>query len=214
MNENGFSTRAVHEIGTRKESFRALRFPVYDNVAFDFESAEAMANTFFGRSPEFAYSRITNPTVEVFEQKLTALEDGFGTVAVSSGMAAISTTIFNLVGEGDNIVSASSLFGGTYTFYTNILKPLGIEPRFVAADKPEAFAGAIDYRTRLIFLETISNPCIVVPDFRAISEIAKAKDIPVIADGTVTTPYLFAGKAFGVNIIVHSTTKYISGGAT
>ncbi len=214
MKDMGFTTKAIHELGSRKDGYGGLRFPIYAGVAFCFESAEAMEDNFFGRRADFAYSRISNPTVEVFEKKLTALEDGFATVAVSSGMAAISTAILNLLTEGDNIVAASSLFGGTYSFLMNVLGPIGARTLFVPADDPKAIGAAIDDRTRAIFLETISNPCMIVPDFEAISRIARARNVVIIADSTVTTPYLFNAKRFGVNVVVHSTTKYISGGAT
>jgi len=210
----GFTTKAIHESGVPKEGLRALRFPIYSGVAHDFESAEAMADTFFGRNADFAYSRISNPTVQVFENKMTALESGFATVAVSSGMAAISATILNLAGEGDNIVAASSLFGGSYSLLANVVSNLGVTPRFVAIDDVAAIRSAIDGRTRGVFMETISNPCIQVPNFEAISRVALERKVPVIADSTVTTPYLFNGIRFGVNVVVHSTTKYISGGAT
>ncbi len=212
--DRGFSTKAIHESGTRKDGYGGLRFPIYAGVAFGFDSAEAMADNFLGRSAAFAYSRIANPTVDVFEKTLTALEEGLATVAVSSGMAAISATLLNLLTEGDNLVAASSLFGGTYSFLTNVLGPLGVRTRFVPADDPEAIGAALDDRTRAIFLETISNPCMIVPDFQSISEMARRRNVVVIADSTVTTPYLFNAKRFGVNLVVHSTTKYISGGAT
>jgi len=210
----GFSTRAIHGAGPGKEAHRALQFPIYAGVAHDFESAETMADTFFGRKAAFAYSRIANPTVDAFEKKLTSLEDGLATVAVSSGMAAISITLLNLLSKGDNIVSSSSLFGGTYSLFRNILAPLGIEVRFVQIDNLEAVEAAIDAQTRAIFFETISNPCSVVPDFEGLSRLARSNKIPLITDSTTTTPYLFRAKRHGVNIVVHSTTKYISGGAT
>jgi O-acetylhomoserine (thiol)-lyase len=213
MKDPGFSTRAIHESG-RKGAIRALRFPVYAGVAFDFESAESMADCFLGRNLDFAYSRISNPTVDAFERRMTALEDGYASVAVSSGMAAISTALHNLVQEGDNIVAGSSLFGGTYSLFTNVLAPLGVGTRFVPIDDLERIEAAMDERTRAVFFETISNPSILVPDFAAISAIAREKRVPLIADSTVTTPYLFDSKGFGVNLVIHSTTKYISGGAT
>jgi O-acetylhomoserine (thiol)-lyase len=173
-----------------------------------------MADSFNGRRSGYAYSRIANPTVETFERTMTVLEDGLSTVAVSSGMAAISTTLFNLIIAGDNIVAASSLFGGTYSLLRNVIAPFGVETRFVPADDTQAIEAAIDSRTRVVFLETISNPCSVVPDFRAISAITHRRGVVLVADSTVTTPYLFQAKQFGVDIAIHSTTKYVSGGAT
>lgn len=214
MKTAGFTTKAVHGRGPHKDAHQALRFPVYDGVAFDFASAETMADVFSGRRAVHAYSRISNPTVEAFERRITLLEDGLATVAVSSGMAAISTALLNLLNSGDNIVAASSLFGGTYSLLKNVLGPLGIETRFVPVDDPQSVEEAMDDRTRIIYLETISNPCMIVPDFEAISGIARRYHAVIIADSTVTTPYLFSAKKFGVNVVVHSTTKYVSGGAT
>ncbi len=214
MKAAGFTTKAIHGTGPHKDAHQALRFPVYDGVAFDFASAEAMADAFSGRTAVHAYSRISNPTVEAFERRITLLEQGLATVAVSSGMAAISITLLNLLNAGDNIVAASSLFGGTYSLLKNVLGPLGIATRFVPADDPQSVAAAMDDRTRVIFLETISNPCMIVPDFEAISAIARKHRAVVVADSTVTTPYLFSAGKFGVNVVVHSTTKYVSGGAT
>jgi O-acetylhomoserine (thiol)-lyase len=210
----GFSTRAIHGTGSGKEANRALQFPIYAGVAHDFESAEAMGEAFSGRRAAFAYSRIANPTVDAFEKKLTLLENGLASVAVSSGMAAISTTLLNLISQGDNIVSSSSLFGGTFSLFRNVFSPLGIEVRFVPINDLKAMEAAIDGNTRAIFLETISNPCTVVPDFEGIARIAHTHKLVLIADSTATTPYLFPAKHHGINIVIHSTTKYISGGAT
>jgi O-acetylhomoserine (thiol)-lyase len=173
-----------------------------------------MADVFSGRKASHAYTRISNPTVEAFERKITALESGVASVAVASGMAAISTTFLNLLTAGENIVSTSSLFGGTYTLFKKILSPFGVETRFVPAEDLDAIEAAIDGHTRAIFTETISNPCMIVADFEGMSHIAWKHRIPVIADSTVTTPYLFHARDFSVNIVLHSTTKYISGGAT
>jgi O-acetylhomoserine (thiol)-lyase len=213
-NPLGFTTRAIHESRTGKDPNHSLRFPIYATVSHDFETAETMADSFSGRRGGYAYSRIANPTVDAFERTITALEEGIATVAVSSGMAAISTTLFNLVLTGDNIVAASSLFGGTYSLMRNVVRPLGVEIRFVPADDTAAIEAAIDGRTRAVFLETISNPCSIVPDFGKISEVTSRHHVVLIADSTVTTPYLFHAKQFGVNVVIHSTTKYISGGAT
>jgi len=214
MKHRGFTTRAIHESGAGKEAHGALRFPTYDTAAFGFESAEDMADAFSGRRAAHAYTRISNPTVDVFERKITALENGVASVAVASGMAAISATFLNLLAAGDNIIATASLFGGTYTFFKKVLTPFGVETRFVPANALNAIETAIDGNTRAIFTETISNPGMIVPDFAGISSIARKHRIPVIADGTVTTPYLFHARDFGVNVVLHSTTKYISGGAT
>lgn len=214
MTARGFTTRAVHGPGARKESLNAIRFPVYAGVAHDFESAEAMSEAFTGKRAAHSYSRISNPTVEAFERGMTLLEEGVASVALSSGMAAITAVFTNILSAGDSIVAASSLFGGTFSLIKNVLGPLGIEGRFVPIVDPAAVERAIDGTTRAIFLETIANPAMVVPDISAIAEIARARRIPLIADSTVTTPYLFSARTFGVDIAVHSTTKYISGGGS
>lgn len=214
MNPPGFTTRAVHEPLTGRDANRSLQFPIYAGVAYDFGTAETMADTFGGRKASFAYSRIANPTVSAYERKITALEEGFGTVAVSSGMAAISVALLNLLTEGDTLVAASSLFGGTYSLFKNVLRPLGIRVKFVPITDLPAVEAAIDGNTRVLFLETISNPCTTIPDFEGISRIARRHNVALVADSTATTPYLFPARRFGVNIVIHSTTKYISGGAT
>jgi O-acetylhomoserine (thiol)-lyase len=214
MNKPGFTTRAVHEPQMGKDANRALQFPIYAGVAHDFGTAEAMADTFAGRKAAYAYSRIANPTVAAFERKLTVLEDGLGTVAVSSGMAAITTALLNLISEGDTLVVASSIFGGTYSLFQNVLQPLGVTIKYVPIIDLNAVEAAIDKTTRVLFLETISNPCTTIPDFDEISKIARRHNVVVVADSTATTPYLFPAGKFGVNIVIHSTTKYISGGAT
>jgi O-acetylhomoserine (thiol)-lyase len=209
-----FETRALHGREGQKESLDALRFPVYSGVAFDFAKAEDMELAFTHRKPAHAYSRITNPTVEHFERKLTLLEQGLGTIAVSSGMAAMTTALLALLGRGDNLVASKFLFGNTYSLLKNTLYAFGIETRFVDIREIGRIAEAIDGQTRLILVETISNPQMVVPDFAEISALAVNKGLILMVDGTVTTPYLFAAKDFGVHLVIHSTTKFISGGAT
>ena len=220
MESTGFSTKAVHGDVLKEDVHRAIRYPIYAGVAFHFESAEAIEDAFAFRRPAHAYSRVTNPTVEAFERKLNALENGRGAIAVASGMAAISNVFFNLLKQGENIVSANSLFGNTYSFFKKTLKNFGIETRFVDMDDLNQVHEAVDEKTRALFVETISNPKMNVPDISKIVKIAHDKGkalssgIAVIVDSTVTTPYLFRGKEFGVDLVVHSSTKLISGGAT
>jgi len=214
MIKPGFTTRAIHEPTLGRDANRALMFPIYAGVAHEFENAEAMEETFTGRRAAFAYSRIANPTVTAFERKLTALEDGTGSVAVSSGMAAISVSLLNLLSKGDTLVAASSVFGGTYALFKKVFYPLGITVKFVPVTDIGRIEDAMDDSTRALFLETVSNPDTMIPDFEEISRIASRHNAAVVADSTVTTPYLFPAKKFGVNVVVHSTTKYISGGAT
>jgi O-acetylhomoserine (thiol)-lyase len=209
-----FETRAVHGNAAQIEAHNALRFPVYSGVAFDFAKAEDMELAFTHRKPAHVYSRITNPTLDHFEKKLTLLEQGLGTIALSSGMAALTTTLLAVLRRGDNLVAAKYLFGNTYSLLKDTLSEFGIGTRFVDIRDYDRIAAAFDDQTRLILAETISNPQMVVPDFHKIAALAAEKGLILLVDGTVTTPYLFAAKEFGVHVVIHSTTKYISGGAT
>jgi O-acetylhomoserine (thiol)-lyase len=209
-----FETRAVHGNAAQNEAHNALRFPVYSGVAFDFAKAEDMELAFTHRKPAHVYSRITNPTIDHFEKKLTLLEQGLGTIALSSGMAALTTTLLAVLRRGDNLVAAKYLFGNTYSLLKDTLSEFGIETRFVDIRDCDRIAAAIDGQTRLILAETISNPQMVVPDFHKVAALAAEKGLILLVDGTVTTPYLFAAKEFGVHVVIHSTTKFISGGAT
>jgi len=214
MQKKGFDTKCIHGEVQKEDVHRAIKYPVYAGVAYHFETAEDLEDAFAFRKPAHAYSRVTNPTVEAFERKMNLLENGLGTVAVASGMAAISNVFFNLVKQGENIVSTFSLFGNTYSFFKNTLKNFGIETRFVDINKPEQVRDAIDEKTRAVFFETISNPKMNVPDIASIVEVSRDKGVAVIVDSTVTTPYLFRGKELGVDVVIHSSTKLISGGAT
>lgn len=216
MKDSGrkFATRALHGDGVQREAHNGLRFPVYSGVAFDFAKAEDMELAFTHRKPAHVYSRITNPTVEHFEKRLTQLEHGLGTIALSSGMAALTTALLALLKRGDNLVASKFLFGNTYSLLKNTLTEFGIETRFVDIRECGRIADAVDGQTRLLLVETISNPQMVVVDFTRIAALAAEKGLVLMVDGTVTTPCLFAAKEFGVDVVIHSTTKFISGGAT
>jgi len=214
MEKLRFDTRALHGPDRRKDVHNSTRYPVYASVAFTFESAQDMEDAFLHRKPSHAYSRITNPSVEFFEQTLTMLENGFGGIALSSGMAAITNTPLALVNKDDNIIASKFLFGNTLSLLEETFKGFGIQARFVDVNNKKSLENAIDENSRLIFCETITNPQMNVTDFATISRIAQKYDLAVVVDNTVTTPYLFNAKRHGVNVVVHSTTKYISGGAT
>lgn len=209
-----FETKALHGDILKKDRHHSIKYPIYAGVSFSFESAEDMEATFAFKKPAHAYSRISNPTVEAFERKVNLLEGGRGAIALASGMAAISNVFLNLLQQGENIVSASSLFGNTYSLFSNLINKFGIETRFIDIDDLDQVIQAIDDKTRVVFLETISNPKMNVPDISGIVEIAHSRGVVVIVDGTVTTPYLFDAKAFGIDVVVHSSTKLLSGGAT
>ncbi len=210
----GFETYALHGNGADKETHNAIRYPIYSSVAFDFENAEDMELAFTYKKPAHAYSRITNPTVDHFEKKLTLLEEGFGAIALASGMAALTTTLLALLKQGENLIASKYLFGNTYSLLKKTLSPYGIETRFVDIRDCGKIEKSIDDKTRLILLETITNPQMAVPDFQKISGIATENDLILVVDSTVTTPFLFRAKDYGVHLVIHSTTKYISGGAT
>jgi O-acetylhomoserine (thiol)-lyase len=210
----GFATSAIHGVQFKKDVHGSLRVPIYDTVAFEFASAGDINQAFAGRKPAHTYSRITNPTVEDFEQRVRLISGGAAVIAVSSGMAAISNVILTLAGAGTNIVTSKHLFGNTLSLFEKTLKPWGLEVRYVDMSDLDAVSRAIDSNTRAVFLESITNPQLEVADFRALSEVTANKSVPLIVDNTVTTPYLFRSKDFGVNVEILSSTKYITGGAT
>ena len=210
----GFATNSIHGAQLKPDVHGSLRMPVYDTVAFEFENAKDISQAFAGHKPAHTYSRISNPTVEDFEQRIRLISGGVAAVAVSSGMAAISNVILALAGAGTNIVTSKHLFGNTLSLFEKTLKPWGLEIKFADMSDPQDISRAIDADTRALFLESITNPQLEVADFKAIAQITAEKSVPLIVDGTVTTPYLFRSRDFGVNVEVLSSTKYISGGAT
>jgi len=211
---SAFATTAVHGGTNNADCHGALRAPVYDSVAFEHPDARSMQLTFEGKKPAHAYSRITNPTVSDFEQRISSLCGGGLVIAVSSGMAAISNTILALAGADTNIVTSRNLFGNTLSLFEKTLAPWGLETRCVDMTDPDAVAAVINDKTRAVFLESMTNPQLEVADCTAIAEVCKGKGVPLILDNTVMTPYLFNCKEAGVAIEVLSSTKYISGGAT
>lgn len=210
----GFTTKAVHGVSIKKDPHGTLRMPVYDSVAFEHETAEDMQAAFEGRVQAHSYSRISNPTIEDYEQRVRLLADAVGVIAVSSGMAAISNVFLALAEAGTNIVTTRSLFGNTYSLLESTLRPWGLDINYVDLSNTDALTAAIDGSTRAVFLETITNPQLQVIDVEAVAKVAHAHNVPVIVDGTVTTPYLFRAKDFGVDVEIMASTKYISGGAT
>jgi O-acetylhomoserine (thiol)-lyase len=210
----GFSTKAIHGGLNKKEAHGALRTPVYDTVAFEHESARSIQLAFEGKSPGHVYSRISNPTVQDFEQKIRLLSGGTAVLAVASGMAAISNTFFALAEAGSNIITTRHLFGNSLSLLEKTFAPWGLEIRFVSMSDPAEVENGIDGDTRAIYLESITNPQLEVADCSELGHIAKKHSIPLIVDNTLMTPYLFDTKNAGVDIEILSTTKYISGGAT
>ena len=210
----GFTSKAIHGVVLKKDPHGALRFPLYDNAAFEADSAHDLELMFQGKKASHVYSRISNPTVEDFEQKVRLLSNAFGVVAVASGMAAISETVIALAGAGSNIVTSRFLFGNTVSLFESTFKRWGLEVRYADMTDTVSIEAAIDERTRLVFLEVITNPQLEVADIAVVSSIAGKHDVPVVLDGTLTTPYLFRSRDRGVAVEIISSTKYISGGAT
>ncbi len=188
--------------------------PIYQTVSYSYKTAQELADVFAGRAPGYIYTRIANPTTYALERRLAQLEGGVGCIATSSGMAAITALAIGLLRTGDELVAASGIFGGTVSLFINTLGRFGIKTTLVDAGSTEQFAKAINENTKLIFVETIGNPRMDVPDIPAIASISKGANIPLIVDNTVTTPFLMKPKEFGADIVVHSTSKFINGHGT
>lgn len=215
MRKKHFETLQVHA-GQEPDPVTGSRaVPIYQTTAYTFKSAEHGANLFGLKEFGNIYTRLQNPTTDIFEKRMAALEGGVGAVATSSGMAAQFIAIHNLASAGDNIVSTSFLYGGTYNQFKVTFARLGIEVRFADGDNVESIASLIDGKTKAIYLETIGNPEYNIPDFEAIGAIAKKHDIPVIVDNTFGQGgYLFNPIEWGASIVVHSATKWIGGHGT
>ena len=192
----------------------ARAVPIYQTTSYVFDDSEHAADLFALRKPGNIYTRIMNPTQSVFEERMTALEGGVGSLAVATGAAAITYAVLNLASAGDNIVALSTLYGGTYALFAHTLKQFGLEVRFVDPSDPEALAELVDERTKMVFGETIGNPSINVIDLDAWSEAAHAHGLPFVVDNTAATPYLCKVFEHGVDIAVHAATKYIGGHGT
>lgn len=210
----GFATKAIHGSTRQKDPHGTLRPAVYDSVAFEFQTALEMQLAFEGRRLAHSYSRISNPTVAEFEDRVRLLADAKGALAVASGMAAIANVIMALAEAGTNVVTSKFLFGNTYSLFEQTLKPWGLQVSYVDMTNPAELEAALNENTRAIFLETITNPQLQVADMAMITRIAHAHGVPVVVDGTMTTPFLFKSKDSGVAVEVLSSTKSISGGAT
>ena len=211
----GLGTRAVHsaqELADPATNARAV--PIYATTSYVFDGPDHAANLFGLREFGNIYTRIMNPTTDVFEKRIAELEGGVAAVGVASGQAAQTLALLNLAQAGDSIVASSSLYGGTFTLLKYTLGRLGITTRFVDADDPQAFADAIDETTKAVYLETIGNPRLDVPDFRAIADVAHAAGVPLVVDNTFATPFQFRPLEHGADVVLHSATKWIGGHGT
>ncbi|MEZ5553253.1 MAG: aminotransferase class I/II-fold pyridoxal phosphate-dependent enzyme [Pseudomonadales bacterium] len=207
-------TLAVHAGYQTEPTTHAVATPIYQTVAYEFDNAQHGADLFNLAVPGNIYSRIMNPTCDVLEQRVAALEKGIGALAVSAGSAAINYAILNLAETGDNIVTVPQLYGGTYTLFAHMLPRQGIEVRFAENDSVQALEKLIDDRTRAIFFETIGNPAGNIVDIAAVAAMARSHGVVTIADNTVATPVLLKPVDHGVDIVVHSLTKYMGGHGT
>ncbi len=208
-------TLAVHAGQEQADpATNARAVPIYQTTSFVFNDTEHAANLFALAEPGNIYSRIMNPTQDVFEDRMTQLEGGVGALATASGSAATTYAVLNLTYSGDNIVALSTLYGGTYALFAHTLPQFGIEVRFVDPAKPEELAAAVDEKTKLVFGETIGNPSINVVDIHAWADAAHALGLPLIIDNTAATPYLARVFDHGADVVVHAATKYIGGHGT
>ncbi len=207
-------TLCLHAGQTPDPTTNSRAVPIYQTTSYTFDSTEHAASLFGLQAFGNIYTRIMNPTTDVLEKRIAALEGGTGALAVASGQAAESLAILNICQAGQNIVSATSLYGGTYNLFHYTFPKLGIKTKFVQQADPENFRKAIDDKTRCIYLETIGNPRVDVPDFEAIAKIAHEAGIPLIVDNTLASPYLCNPFQWGADIVVHSCTKFIGGHGT
>lgn len=207
-------TIALHAGYESEPTTKSVAVPIYQTVAYEFDNAQHGADLFNLAVPGNIYSRIMNPTVDVLEQRIAALEGGIAALCTSAGSAAINYAILNLAEAGDNIVSTPQLYGGTYTLFAHMLPKLGIEVRFAESDSAADLAKLIDDKTKAVYCESIGNPAGNICDLAKIAKAAHAKGVAVICDNTVATPAIIRPIEYGVDIVVHSLTKYIGGHGT
>ena len=204
-------TVAVHGGYSPDPTTHAVAVPIYQTVAYAFDSAQHAADLFDLKVPGNIYTRIMNPTNDVLEKRVAALEGGIAALALASGQAAITYAIQTIAEAGDNIVSSSALYGGTYNLFAHTLPQFGIQARFADHRDPASFGRLIDERTKAVFVESIGNPLGNITDIEAVAAVAHAHGVPLIVDNTVPSPYLLRPIEFGADIVVHSLTKYLGG---
>lgn len=210
----GFRTRALHAGGQPDSATGARAVPIYQSTSFVFEDTADAADLFALQKYGTIYSRISNPTVAAFEERMASLEGAIGSVAAASGQAAEFMALTTLAGAGDHIVAASGIYGGTYTLLATTMARFGVETTFVPNTDPDAFAAAVRPETKAIYAEVIGNPGGAVADLEALADVAHAAGLPLIVDATFATPYLCRPMEFGADIVLHSATKFIGGHGT
>lgn len=214
MEQKDYNKKAIHTPYMQPDPYGALSMPVYNCAAYEFESAEAMEAAFSGKTPGFVYSRISNPTVQYFEERVKSITNALSVTALNSGMAAISNALMTIAYDGCNIITSRHLFGNTYSLLVSTLADFGIEVRFCDLKNSAEVEKNIDKHTCAIFLEIISNPQLEVVDLKALSTTAHRRKIPLIADTTIIPFCSFQADTWGIDIEIVASTKYISGGAT
>ncbi len=206
-----FETNAVHAGYSPDPTTKAVAVPLYQTTSYAFDNTQHGADLFDLKVPGNIYTRITNPTNDVLEKRVAALEGGVAALALASGMAAITAAIQTICEVGDNIISSATLYGGTYNLFAHTLPQYGISVRFADYQNPASFASLIDAKTKAIFCESVGNPLGNITDIEALAKIAHAHGIPLIVDNTVPSPYLCRPFEYGADIVVHALTKYIGG---
>ncbi len=209
-----FESKLLHSGFEGDKTTLSRAVPIYQTTSYLFKSPEHAADLFALKEEGYIYTRIGNPTLEVFEKRIADLEGGVGAVAASSGMAAITLATLNILREGEEIVASTSLYGGTYNLFHYTFERFGIKTRFVDPEDPSNFERAITPKTKMIYGETLGNPKLDVLDIERVAEIAHKNGIPLVIDNTVTSPYLIKPFEYGADIVIHSTTKIIGGHGT
>ncbi len=208
-----FNTKLLHGYSGKKDCYGATQVPIYQNSSFSYDMAEDLEKVFEGKSFGYLYSRISNPTVQDIEIRLASLENGIGAIFCSSGMAAVSMALMNILQSGDHLICGSGLFGGTYSLLQD-LEAFGITTSYLQKGTEEEFLSLVTDRTRAVFIETIENPKLKVYDIQLMAKWVHKQGIPLIVDNTLISPYLFCPIEEGADIVVHSTTKHLNGSGT
>lgn len=209
-----FETLQLHGGQTPDPTTHSMAVPIYQTTSYVFDNSEHAQRLFALEEPGNIYTRMMNPTTNVLEERMALLEGGIGALAFASGSAAITAAFLNIAGAGDELVSASTLYGGTFNLLNTTLPRLGIKTTFVNPDDPENFEKAINENTKALYMESLGNPAINIVDIKAVAAIAHAHRIPLIVDNTFATPYLFRPLDYGADIVVYSATKFIGGHGT
>ncbi len=210
----GFETLALHGGQEPDPATNARAVPIYQTTSYVFDDADHAADLFSLKEPGNTYTRIMNPTTDVLEKRVAALEGGVGALALASGSSAVTFAILNIAGAGDHVVSANSLYGGTYNLFVHTLPRLGVEVELVDPVDPENFRRAVRPSTKLLYAETVGNPKLDTLDIRAVADVAHEAGVPLVVDNTMATPYLIRPLDHGADIVVHSATKFIGGHGT